>query len=271
MHSVSSLLFISLFPFQLNVEVKNVTILEKSLVLKASDGKQKVFSLEVNFLKSVVPETSNWSMASVGRMTFTLSKASPAKWARLMVDKKRPNNMHFWSVHYLAFSYTRCRVAFPWTNDLYSYGHTLNNSQILISTTVFRFAMNEKYEEELEKLGDTVAEEDPKDKDSDEGPMKPATPEAVEGAEESSPPAPVQQKKEETKTKKENPEERSLREQFKKDLEQIEDERRKKKKEIDREAKESKLGIDNEFDKKKGILEETLKVDLASLENKSLL
>lgn len=86
-------------PGTLNVEAKNVTLLENRLELHASDGR-KNFRLEMNFLKGVVPEESSWSMASVGRMSFTLRKKQPvgvpSKWSRLLKETKRVSNQHFW-------------------------------------------------------------------------------------------------------------------------------------------------------------------------------
>ena len=55
------------------------------------------YAICVHSLKEIVPENSTWAMASVGRMTFTLSKkTAPAKWARLLVHKNKLPNMHFW-------------------------------------------------------------------------------------------------------------------------------------------------------------------------------
>ena len=86
-------------PGTLNVEAKNVTLVEDRLELHASDGR-KNFRLAMNFLKDVVPEESSWSMASVGRMSFTIRKKQPAgkrtKWSRLLKESKRVPNQHFW-------------------------------------------------------------------------------------------------------------------------------------------------------------------------------
>lgn len=83
-------------PATLNVEAQNVTLEAQSLALRASDGR-KLFVLDIELLKEIVPEESSWSMASVGRMTITLKKKdSPTKWARLTKGRKKPNNIHFW-------------------------------------------------------------------------------------------------------------------------------------------------------------------------------
>jgi hypothetical protein len=86
-------------PGTLNVEAKNVTLLEDRLELFATDGR-KNFRLAMNFLKDVVPEESSWSMASVGRMSFQIKKkqpvGTPSKWSRLLKDRKRVPNQHFW-------------------------------------------------------------------------------------------------------------------------------------------------------------------------------
>eukprot|EP00602_Paraphysomonas_sp_CaronLab_P004360 CAMPEP_0185030670 /NCGR_PEP_ID=MMETSP1103-20130426/17668_1 /TAXON_ID=36769 /ORGANISM="Paraphysomonas bandaiensis, Strain Caron Lab Isolate" /LENGTH=321 /DNA_ID=CAMNT_0027565883 /DNA_START=184 /DNA_END=1149 /DNA_ORIENTATION=+ len=83
-------------PATLNVEAHNVSIDTTGLVLRASDGR-KMFNLDIEFLKEIVPENSTWSMASVGRMTLTLQKKNgPLKWSRLTKGRKKPNNIHFW-------------------------------------------------------------------------------------------------------------------------------------------------------------------------------
>lgn len=83
-------------PATLNVEANNVTILSNRLILQASDGR-KNFNLNLELLKSIVPEESKYDMASVGRMTFTLKKADgPARWARLLKSKKKVAHMHMW-------------------------------------------------------------------------------------------------------------------------------------------------------------------------------
>lgn len=83
-------------PATLNVEAENVTVNSRTVILHASDGRKR-FYLEIPLLKEIVPENSTWAMASVGRMTFTLSKKmAPAKWARLLVHKNKLPNMHFW-------------------------------------------------------------------------------------------------------------------------------------------------------------------------------
>lgn len=86
-------------PATLNVEATNITILSDRLSLEASDGR-KIFKLELEFLKDIVPDDSRYEMASVGRMTFTFKKAEgPSKWSRLLkqTDSKLvPSNMHKW-------------------------------------------------------------------------------------------------------------------------------------------------------------------------------
>lgn len=83
-------------PATLNVEAETVNITDTHLVLKATDGR-KIFNLNVEFLRKVLPAESTWSMASVGRMTITLKKQTgPDNWPRLTKGKKKPNNIHFW-------------------------------------------------------------------------------------------------------------------------------------------------------------------------------
>ena len=83
-------------PGTLNVIAKNVTITENHLFLFASDGR-KNFKLSIDFLKDINPDESTWSMASVGRMSFNIKKKSlQSNWARLMKDRKKTPNQHFW-------------------------------------------------------------------------------------------------------------------------------------------------------------------------------
>jgi len=86
-------------PATLNVEATNITILSDKLSLEATDGR-KIFKLELDFLKDILPDDSRYEMASVGRMTFTFKKAgSPSKWSRLLKQtdsKLTPSNMHKW-------------------------------------------------------------------------------------------------------------------------------------------------------------------------------
>jgi CS domain len=83
-------------PATLNVIAKNVTLTPDRLVLLASNG-AKNFNLDIEFMGNVVPSESSWSMASVGRMTFTIKKLeSPSKWASITKDNKKMPQMHFW-------------------------------------------------------------------------------------------------------------------------------------------------------------------------------
>mmetsp|Transcript_32261 Transcript_32261/g.32877 ORF Transcript_32261/g.32877 Transcript_32261/m.32877 type:complete len:365 (-) Transcript_32261:145-1239(-) len=84
-------------PATLNVESKNVTVIDGSLYLSATDGR-KNFVLDIELLRDIRPDESTWSMASVGRMVFTLRKDdAPSKWTRLLKSKdKKPSNMHSW-------------------------------------------------------------------------------------------------------------------------------------------------------------------------------
>ena len=83
-------------PGALNVEAKNVTLLPHLLELHAADGR-KSFRLSVPFLKEIIPDESTWSMASVGRMSFTLKKREGASaWGRLLASRQRVPNQHFW-------------------------------------------------------------------------------------------------------------------------------------------------------------------------------
>ena len=83
-------------PATLNVVAKNVTLTSDRLILQASNG-AKNFNLDIDFMGSIIPNESSWSMASVGRMTFNIKKEqSPSKWAGLTKGNKKLPQMHFW-------------------------------------------------------------------------------------------------------------------------------------------------------------------------------
>lgn len=83
-------------PATLNVVAKNVTLTSDRLILLASNG-AKNFNLDIEFMGSIVPNESSWSMASVGRMTFNIKKEQlPSKWAGLTKGNKKLPQMHFW-------------------------------------------------------------------------------------------------------------------------------------------------------------------------------
>ena len=64
----------------------------------ASKSKNKRFKLSLQLARSIVPEESEWSMAAVGRATFSLKKKHPeTAWVKLLNAKQRvPQNMHTW-------------------------------------------------------------------------------------------------------------------------------------------------------------------------------
>jgi len=77
---------------------KNVEILETGVRLSATcKGKNKKFLLELDLFDAIDKENSSWNMASVGRGTFTLSKAkAQTPWVRLLKSHGKPRNMHTW-------------------------------------------------------------------------------------------------------------------------------------------------------------------------------
>jgi len=58
--------------------------------------KPKLFRLNLTFYGAILPESSSWSFASVGRISVTIQKAVNETWPRLLQDKKKPKNMHAW-------------------------------------------------------------------------------------------------------------------------------------------------------------------------------
>jgi len=85
-------------PACIDVEVDKVDIQENAVSVAAiCKGKKKEFSLVMDLLKPIHTGNSTWSMASVGRGTFTLTKQKPdTKWARLLKTRDKPKNMHVW-------------------------------------------------------------------------------------------------------------------------------------------------------------------------------
>ncbi len=60
-------------------------------------GKNKIFALDLELFSPIDPESSVWSIASVGRGTFTLLKATPGiEWERLLLSENKPRNMGVW-------------------------------------------------------------------------------------------------------------------------------------------------------------------------------
>jgi hypothetical protein len=86
-------------PATLNVEANTVTVTGQKLFLEASNGR-KSFVLDLDLFGEVQGgDAASFSMASVGRMTFTLKKkeGERSKWPRLLASEgKKPGNQHFW-------------------------------------------------------------------------------------------------------------------------------------------------------------------------------
>jgi hypothetical protein len=86
-------------PATLNVEANTVTVTDQKLSLEASNGR-KSFVLDLDLFGEVQGgDAASFSMASVGRMTFTLKKkeGERSKWPRLLATEgKKPGNQHFW-------------------------------------------------------------------------------------------------------------------------------------------------------------------------------
>jgi hypothetical protein len=58
--------------------------------------KPKTFRLNLTFFEEIDAALSNWSFASVGRMSFTIAKKKAGMWPRLLEGKTKPKNMHAW-------------------------------------------------------------------------------------------------------------------------------------------------------------------------------
>jgi len=71
----------------------NTTYLSFQVACKA---KKKRFGLQLDLLRAVDPDSSSWSMASVGRATFTLKKKTPGPWSRLLRSRSKLPRMHRW-------------------------------------------------------------------------------------------------------------------------------------------------------------------------------
>ena len=73
LHSLSNMCVFSriLYPFQSKFVQVNLTTHE--LELQASDGR-KNFNLHLRFFEEIDPDSSSWSLGSVGRMVFTIRK-----------------------------------------------------------------------------------------------------------------------------------------------------------------------------------------------------
>jgi hypothetical protein len=49
--------------------------------------KRKTFSLSLSLFRDIIAENSTWTMASVGRASLTLKKATNSTWPRLLAGK----------------------------------------------------------------------------------------------------------------------------------------------------------------------------------------
>ena len=86
-------------PATLGVKSKGADIKSTELVFEAaSKSKNKRFKLSLQLARAIVPEESEWSMAAVGRATFSLKKKHPeTAWVKLLnPSQSLPQNMHTW-------------------------------------------------------------------------------------------------------------------------------------------------------------------------------
>jgi hypothetical protein len=84
-------------PATLGCEATNVTFDTNSFRFVATClEKRKVFDLKLALLHDIVPHTSSWAMAAVGRAQVTLSKAKPGSWSRLIQSKAKLAHSHVW-------------------------------------------------------------------------------------------------------------------------------------------------------------------------------
>ncbi len=83
----------------LNVDNERVDIGNNTLLFEAvGRQKPKTFRLNLTLWGAVDAQKSEWSFASVGRMSFTLAKAEGNRtmWPRLLGSKTKPKYMHSW-------------------------------------------------------------------------------------------------------------------------------------------------------------------------------
>ena len=86
-------------PATLGVKSKKVDIKGNGIIFEAASAtKNKRFRLNLKLAREIVPEESEWSMASVGRATVELKKKWPqTAWMKLLKKgAKTPQNMHTW-------------------------------------------------------------------------------------------------------------------------------------------------------------------------------
>ena len=86
-------------PATLGVKSKGADLKVTSLTFDAaSKSKNKRFKLNLKLAREIIPEESEWSMAAVGRATFSLKKKHPeTAWTKLLHPSQAvPQNMHTW-------------------------------------------------------------------------------------------------------------------------------------------------------------------------------
>ena len=82
----------------LNVDNENVTFTNESVHFEGTGRqKPKKFQLHLPLNGAIDPERSQWSFASVGRISITLAKVDVQTWPKLLAkDATKPKNMHAW-------------------------------------------------------------------------------------------------------------------------------------------------------------------------------
>lgn len=202
-------------PATLNVEASNVSLTEERLFMIASDGR-KHFKLDLSFSSSVNPNASSWTMASVGRMTFSIRKAVVStKWERLLhTSTRKPANMHMW------------------------------------------WEMHDKYEDELEKLDTATRSEVPPSSVKNETTVAEISNSTViDAAEENSVKEIKADDPADKAANADREAKKEAQEKLRQQMKDLEDEARKRKRQVDLQAKQDKQAIDEEIKARRKALE----------------
>jgi hypothetical protein len=83
------------------LEVSDLTCAFNSTSMSLSalgghSGKRYEYILNIDLWDHIDPDFSSWTMASVGKVSITLSKMRVSEWPRLLLATSKIDNMHFW-------------------------------------------------------------------------------------------------------------------------------------------------------------------------------
>lgn len=86
-------------PGALSVQQENVTLTPTHVAFSGigrHSTVQKYYALDLPLFSTIVPEESDWTWGSVGKLSITLKKEAFGRWPRLLNSTLKVSNMHVW-------------------------------------------------------------------------------------------------------------------------------------------------------------------------------